>query len=860
MTAPEKKLRYFVRREKTIQAFEEFMQSPAQLWVADMNADHGLGKTTVLLHLYRSRSQVKRAWISLKEDKFQASARPDLSQPPKLSEMAFAQAGYRTLLMDIGLDLFGEQAEAYCSLVKEMRAIMPSQSEPANKFTSQIRQFVKSSTLKIALKPEIPIVPGVLKAGLGEVEFGFLGGNRETLAELNQQRSAMTTLLAKYVARLALDGPVLIVLDDVCHIQGTFLEKWILTELLPNLSGCKVVLSHTVPTSFSLKSTWSLPIEQFSPAETRQYVFKRLGNQALELGIHDALQGRFDGNPQQIEWAVDGIELMGLSQASELPWLKQAAAWNPASRIVALAEIQLAFLIRSNPELERPIDVACILQNFDKAVFEHVWLDLGFAGEEKLDFNRFRQALSRLSFIETGKQGLWHIYPEVAWGREKNLLEQEPAFVAQVHRSAAMFYGLQMQHEEEESDDGVWERLHRYEMTNWQERLQTWLRHLAATPEAGLEIATRYFDAYFWWGEYIDFPFCDSLINYLQGSTLAERSRKVVELLARFHGTFIPMRRRTADPSWTMDVLVILGQLQDRLALHHPGAEDAARWHLRGLLDNYVAEAWSARDWRHPNALKAYQASAEAFFQAKKLYRQRLNALPANAERKLAKRLKDPIDLEDWYGSWMCTWMAGLYARLGCAEEALKTAAFAEKTILRVDPTDIEALGRIHAARGEVHFAQQQWEKARQEYQIYALYALGFLIDEYGIGGDIYTLEFLREMIELVAARTEELEARAPEALSDWWRSWRSFWQPEAETLLPASLPEHVPGPISSLVEKDELGRVLAHELPLPRLPVYESLDDYGLNLSPEYQKAVERSFYTLRERCYQQGILLRPS
>jgi hypothetical protein len=78
--------------------------------------------------------------------------------------------------------------------------------------------------------------------------------------------------------------------------------------------------------------------------------------------------------------------------------------------------------------------------------------------------------------------------------------------------------------------------------------------------------------------------------------------------------------------------------------------------------------------------------------------------------------------------------------------------------------------------------------------------------------------------------------------------------------LLPASLPEHVPGPISSLVEKDELGRVLAHELPLPRLPVYESLDDYGLNLSPEYQKAVERSFYTLRERCYQQGILLRPS
>lgn len=859
MTAPDKKIRYFVKREKTIQAFEEFMQSPAQVWLANLNAEHGFGKTTVLLHLYRRRSQIKRAWVSLRDEKFRSIPLEEESKTVNIQEFIKALEGYQTLLLSIGADIFGEHSEAYQAMLQEMRAILPPRFERAGKFTAQLNRFVRRTSFRVALKPEIPLIPGVLKASIGELELGLSPDKKETLPELNQKRIAMTDVLVRYLTRLGVGGQALIIMDDVCHIRGSYLEKWILTELAPALKSCKIVLSHTLPFTAKVQEAFPLPLDRFSPAETRQYVLKRLGEEALQFELDEALHLRFDGNPQQLEWAVDGIELIGLSRARELPWLKQAASWNPASQTVALAESQIEILSRTQPSLERAYDVACILRTFDPKLFDHIWLELKLAGAEAPSFQALRPYFEKLSFLEANKQGQWFVHSEVAQTREKNLLAREPHFVANVHHSAAVHYGELMQREEEDSDAGVWERLHRYETSDWRARIQNWLRHLAASPDASLEIATRYFDAYFWWGEFIDFPFCDHLLSHLQGSLLTERNQKIVELLTRFHHSFVPARQRTADTAWTTEALVALGQLLDRLGLHHPAPQDATRWHLRGLLENYVAEAWSVRDPHDQRAEAAYKASAEAFFQAAESYRRQWRQLLPDANRKLAKRFKDQAEMEEWYGGWACIWLAGLLAQLGRAEEAMKTAAFAEKTISRVDPADIEALGRVHAYRGEVYFSQRQWEKALQEYQLFALFALGFLIDAYGVGGDIYTLGYFREMIETLAARIETLESVEATLLSTWWRSLHSFWLPEAAPLLPAELDAEPASPVSALIHKDEWGKVVEHRLPLPRLPEYESLDGYALHLAADYKKTVEQAFYQIRERSYQQGLLSRP-
>lgn len=269
-----------------------------------------------------------------------------------------------------------------------------------------------------------------------------------------------------------------------------------------------------------------------------------------------------------------------------------------------------------------------------------------------------------------------------------------------------------------------------------------------------------------------------------------------------------------------------------------------------------MAEARHAADPQTALVESAYRASAQAFFQARDIYAAMSRSAAQAGDQKSARRYRAKAEAEAWYGAWVCVWLAGFYAQGGHAQKALEAAKLAEQTILKTDPKDIEALGRVHAARGDVHFSAERWDQALQEYHCYALFALGFLIDEYGIGGDVYTLEYFRECLEHIYARMLDLQARFPGVLSAWWSAWIAFWGEQTSDLLPASLERAFPGKIEDLWKADSLGHVVEHALPLPRLPEYQISEDLGLHLTPEFQKTVETTFYTLRERLVFQGVL----
>ncbi|MEZ0395894.1 MAG: hypothetical protein ABWK53_05640 [Anaerolineales bacterium] len=851
MPAPEKKIRYFVKREKTIQAFDEFLRGDEHIWVADLSADHGIGKTTVLLHYYRSRGNIKHAWVDLRARKFKTPLFQEAESPAALTAMAEAQEGYRALLLDIGADLWGVGTPEYQDFLAEIRTIMPDHLLSADKFVSQIGRFVR----KVNLKPELNVAG--MRLGLGGVELEAPFERRRSFQELSQIRRQMTEALARRLVGLSLQGIILIVLDDFCQIRGSWLERWIVGELLPHLQMCKVVLSHTeVDGAFLPPQVYPVPLERFSLAETRKYVEGRLGPEALALGLDARLHARFDGNPQRIEWAVDSIQTMGLARAAVMDFLRQTAAGSAQSQIETLAKIQMDLLLQRHPEAGAVVDVACVLQEFDRNLLQEVAREVQ-AALDVPDWGMIWSELNHLSFVETAEGGRrLVVHPDVARWRESWLRTQNEAYVEQIHRAAAGWYGSVMQKQEEDSDESVWERLHRYELGKWQSLSQGWLRHLAACSDAGLEIARRYFDAFFWWGEYIDFPFCERLLEDLKGCSLSPRSWKVVEILDEFHHAFVPQRRQQGKAEWAEKTLALLRHLSERAGLLNPPEDDALRWHLRGLVENYVAEARLAADPHDALVETAYRSSAAAFFKARDIYAEMARQASQTGDRKASRRYRDEADSEAWYGGWMCTWLAGFYAGRGEAEKALKAADLAERTILKADPKDIEALGRIHAARGDVHFSAGRWEQALQEYQCYALFALGFLIDEYGVGGDTYTLEYLRECLEHVYGRLLELQNRAPDALTAWWSAWLAFWGEERLALLPSSVGRTFPGTLEGLWQTDALGHVVEHALPLPRLPEYQIGEDLSLNLTPEFQERVESAFYQLRERCVQQGLL----
>lgn len=852
MPDPEKKIKHFVRREKTMRAFDEFLRSDESVWVADLSGAHGIGKTTVLLHYYRSRGNIQHAWIDLRARKYKAIPCQDETTPAAVAALFDAQQGYRTLLLDIAADLFGADSPAFLEILADIKQVMPDNLAQAGKFLSQIGRFVR----KVNFKPEFSFAG--MRLGLGGLEFEAPFDSKKSFSEQADIRRRMTDALARRVVAMNLRGNTLIVFDDFCHIRGSYLEKWIATELLPRLRGCKIVLSHTeMDSAFLPADAFSVPLERFSLAETRKYVEIRLGSAALPSEMVERLHTQFDGNPQQIEWALDSIQMVGAEHAGELAFFRQPASSVSGGGMDDLAAMQIDLVVRRSPEMKTAIDVACLLQEFDRKLFEEVLA--GAIPDVELSLSSVWKKLGELSFIESKGDGrIYVVHPQIARWRETFLRERNATFVEDVHRLAAAWYGTAMQKREEDADESVWERLHQYELPEWQTLSQGWLRHLAANPDAGLEVATRYFDAYFWWGEYVEFPFCERLIEDLKAASLSPRSRKIVEMLDEFHRSFIPQRQQSGAADWTQDVLLVLSHLSDRLGLNAPSPDDARRWHLRGLVENYVAEARYAANHRDPLAEVAYRNSAEAFFKARQICLDRVRQSLEDGDRKTARRCREQANTEAWYGGWMCVWLAGLYAEWSQPDKAVQAAELAEQTILKVDPKDIEALGRIHAARGDVHFAAHRWDEALREYQLYALFALGFLIDEYGVGGDIYTFEYLRESIEHIYARLVSLQAADAAVLSSWWAAWIAFWGEDASSILPDGLAASFSGGVERLMRTDPLGHVVEHSLPLPRLPEYEITENLGLGFRPEFQKAVERVFYSRRDQCIRAGLLPR--
>jgi hypothetical protein len=797
MPVPDKKIKHFVRREQTIRAFDEFLRGDENLWIADLRGFHGIGKTTVLLHYYRSRGNIQHAWIDLRARKYRAIPYREGTTSEAIAALFDAQQGYRALLLDIAADLLGATTPAYSEFLAEIRQIMPDNLAQAEKFLSQIGRFVR----KVNFKPEFSFAG--LRVGVGGLELEAPFDPKKNFNEQADIRRGMKDALVRKIVAMNLKGCVLIVFDDFCQIQGTYLERWIATELLPRLQGCKVVLSHTeVDSAFLPTDTFAVPLERFSLAETRKYVEIRLGTVALELGLAERLHAHFDGNPQQIEWAVDSIQMIGVEHAGDLPFFRQTSSSGQTSTIADLAATQIDLVVRRSPEMKAAIEVACLLQEFDRKLFEAVMIE-AVPDSTETSLSLLWKKLGELSFIESREDGrVCVVHPQIARSQESLLRERNAAYADEIHRVARRWYGAALQKREEDSDASVWERLHQYEQAEWQVLTQGWLRHLAASPEAGVEIAMRYFDAFFWWGEYIDFPFCERLLEELKAASLSARGRKIVEMLEEFHRNFIPQRQWHGASEWAQEVLLVLSHLTDRLGLANP-SDDPERWHVRGLVENYVAEARYAADAVDSLVETSYRSSAEAFFNARQIYSELAQQAARDGDRKLSRRYRQRAETEGWHGAWVCVWLAGLYAEWNHPLEAERTAALAEQIILKVDPKDIEALGRIHAARGDLHFTARRWDDALREYQLYALFALGFLIDEYGIGGDTYTLEYLRECIEHLYARLLDLQRQAPAVLGLWWSSWLSFWGEKASLLLPASLPKDFPGDITNLLRAD---------------------------------------------------------
>ncbi|TAK90600.1 MAG: hypothetical protein EPO06_08260 [Burkholderiaceae bacterium] len=296
---------------------------------------------------------------------------------------------------------------------------------------------------------------------------------------------------------------------------------------------------------------------------------------------------------------------------------------------------------------------------------------------------------------------------------------------------------------------------YRYENPEWQQLQQARLYHLGhaqghwAVAQAILRI---YFDAFWWWGYYQPFAYCDALIKDWLQRTEAPEITLLLQSLADFRAHYPEGYEKHDKPGWSRVKQALL-TLREVAALDGDAAAlSAGLQHVRGLMDFFLAESYAyGEEGDAEQALKTYRASRDTF-----------------------AALGD-----DWNDAWISFYLADhLYSSCDDSATALEDCQRAIRLSenMPLAERDPEVLGNVYRLLGDMAFDRDEYAQAAQHYGRAGFYAYAFQ----GIPHppDEYTAHFYQEITEKVGARVAQLMHDAPDNGQRMLNTLRADWQP----------------------------------------------------------------------------------
>jgi hypothetical protein len=335
-------------------------------------------------------------------------------------------------------------------------------------------------------------------------------------------------------------------------------------------------------------------------------------------------------------------------------------------------------------------------------------------------------------------------------------------------RAADYFRNWLQQYDEKERSRGDYLYQYRYEEPEWQSAMDDYLYHLGRSGDpmaAGVSFAGIYFDAFWWWGCYIDFPFCKRLLKQAGLKRLSPEGQRALDLLCCFDAAYPKEAHRTGSDGWSK----VEATLREIRSLAHLDGEttDLApeQKHLRAITDIFLAEA--------------YRFGWQDAGQAERWY---LDA-------------KDLLGDSDWSKPWVLYHLGDLYREM--AERELKTGDVeqwgkklklaAETCVAALElasggipimERDNEVIANIYRVLAEIAVMQDELERASTYYNFAALHAYAF--QAIPSPPDPYTIEFYRQMIGRIGDELKRLHKSKPaqavalgQALLDFWATYR---------------------------------------------------------------------------------------
>ncbi len=326
----------------------------------------------------------------------------------------------------------------------------------------------------------------------------------------------------------------------------------------------------------------------------------------------------------------------------------------------------------------------------------------------------------------------------------------------ELHRRAANYYGGKLRgYDNEHPEVNSYQRWYRYEDPDWQELKIAWLYHLSRAQDrtsALLAFARVYFDAFWWWGWYCEFPYCNRLLSACARTQTRDEDQEWVHALQQFHQSY-PAGYGRQDPGrWDLveEALCKLRALAGLDGDIGDLADENSR-HLQAITNLLLAHSYQ---YQNVYDLRADECYREA------------HALFSN------------IPEDDWNIPWILYEHGDLYRRRGELDRTLDNCraalALARSASSDIMGQDCEVIANAHRVLADVYRQQGHFDLALGHYARAAFYAYA----TQGINGpDPYTRAFYKEITDRTAAWLQSLCAsdRLGEALQA-SASLRTFW------------------------------------------------------------------------------------
>jgi hypothetical protein len=725
-----KQLVYFVGQQKTIEQIQQRLNDTGYLYLDFVEGVEGMGKSSLLVKLYEDLKKQKEyhpIWVCMTV--FDPT-RKGKTDPASLTHLTSNLDDYRRFLLELAdefpQNIFGD----FGSWVEKL-------------FTSALCELMKQHG-KVDLAG--------LTVQTGDIHVGCFSrladGNFKTgdvIVQVPDHDMRMmvdhlkNTLTQEFVQRINQcenSSRCVLLIDNFHLVLDDVLGQWFLTEVAPKLDNTVVVIAKakTFLNMVSVPDMRILGLENFSLEDIDFYLKKRFEKALFPKEIAECLFKYTGGHPQAVVLAADVCDSLyknGL-RGRELLNVFQEVPHEHATKMIKLVDKIKESL--DDQIVLKALEIGWVLRRFDAEILRALLIadEKDHSGDPPQKYQDIISRLEEYSFTEDHEE-FYKFHDFIRQSMEGRLNKNDPKRYAEIHCRAARYYGAKlMEYDQERKDQSSYLRWYRYESYEWQCLVTEWLYHFQHTPErqmARLIFSKVYFDAFWWWGAYESFPFCERLLSEAHRIRMSDEDRDWLRLIQNFHQAYPTGYQKRGKGNWrqVQTALCCMRQLigtEDQVT-----QTDSDHRHLRAITNVFLAQAHFYQDLKDPKA-EEYLLEALTIFQE---------------------------DHDEWNTHWVMFHLADLYMNWHDHDKALGMIRKALNLALQppVEKRDYEILASMHRVTADVYWQMGQTEKSFCHYA--CAIAGAYFYHGFPSPPDLYTRAFQREMMERVITRLKEL-------------------------------------------------------------------------------------------------------